>query len=528
MTARTWQCPGRLEGETAAMPASEPADLFSLIRSRIADPAKLFIETNDGRRFTYADMLALSGRLASVLVARGVEPGDRVAVQVDKSPEAVILYLACLRAGAVYLPLNNAYTLAELEYFIGDAEPKVVVATPKAGADLGALAARLGVAATETLGTAGDGSLMAAAAAASADFADVARGWDDLAAILYTSGTTGRSKGAMLTQRNLASNALTLVDYWRFSPADVLLHALPIFHTHGLFVATNTLLLAFGTMLFLPKLDADEMMRLMPRCTTMMGVPTFYVRLLQDERLTRATTAHMRLFISGSAPLLADTHRAWQERTGHAILERYGMTETNMNTSNPYDGERIAGTVGFALPGVDLRVVDPESGKALGTGEVGMIEVRGPNVFKGYWRMPEKTAAEFRPDGFFITGDLGTVDARGYVRIVGRGKDLVISGGYNVYPKEVETEIDAIPGVTESAVIGVPHPDFGEGVTAVVAVPKGSTLTERDVLARLDGRLAKFKQPKRVFFVDDLPRNTMGKVQKNVLREQHKDLYAKG
>jgi malonyl-CoA/methylmalonyl-CoA synthetase len=508
--------------------SSEPRDLFALIRSRIADPAKVFIETHDGRRFTYADMIALSGRLASVLAARGVVPGDRVAVQVDKSPEAIILYLACVRAGAVYLPLNNAYTLAELEYFIGDAEPRVVVATPRTGADLGALARRLGVAATETLGTAGDGSLMEAAAAAPEDFADVPRGWDDLAAILYTSGTTGRSKGAMLTQRNLASNALMLVDYWRFTADDVLLHALPIFHTHGLFVATNTLLLAFGSMIFLPRLDADEMLRQMPRCTTMMGVPTFYVRLLQDPRLDRAATAHMRLFISGSAPLLADTHRAWQERTGHAILERYGMTETNMNTSNPYDGERIAGTVGFPLPDVDLRVVDPETGTPLAVGEVGMIEVRGPNVFKGYWRMPEKTAAEFRPDGFFITGDLGTIDARGYVRIVGRGKDLVISGGYNVYPKEVETEIDAIPGVTESAVIGVAHPDFGEGVTAIVAVPEGSTLTEGEVLARLDGRLAKFKQPKRVFFVGDLPRNTMGKVQKNILRDTYKDLYTKG
>ncbi|WP_406856037.1 malonyl-CoA synthase [Alsobacter sp. KACC 23698] len=502
-------------------------NLFALVRQRIGTPGKLFIETSDGRRFTYADMLDLSARLAHVLTSRGVQTGDRVAVQVEKSAEAIMLYLACLRAGAVYLPLNTAYTLAELEYFIGDAEPRMVVASPRNGAALGQLASRLGVSATETLGTSGDGSLMELARSMPADFADVARSKDDLAAILYTSGTTGRSKGAMLTHWNLASNALTLEEYWRFTADDLLLHALPIFHTHGLFVATNTILMANASMLFLPKLDADEMMRLMPRATCMMGVPTFYVRLLQEPRLNRETTAHMRLFVSGSAPLLAETHRAWSERTGHAILERYGMTETNMSTSNPYDGDRVPGTVGFPLPGVELRVVDPESGAALADGEVGMIEVKGPNVFKGYWRMPEKTAAEFKPDGFFITGDLGKIDERGYVHIVGRGKDLVITGGYNVYPKEVETEIDSIPGVVESAVIGVPHPDFGEGVTAVVVVPPGSTLTEKDVLSRLEGRLAKFKQPKRVFLTQELPRNTMGKVQKNVLREQHKDLYAK-
>jgi malonyl-CoA/methylmalonyl-CoA synthetase len=502
-------------------------NLFALVRQRIAAPGKLFIETHDGRRFTYGDMLALSARIAHGLKARGVQTGDRVAVQVEKSADAIMLYLACLRAGAVYLPLNTAYTLAELEYFIGDAEPRMVVASPRNGAALGELAARLGVSATETLGTSGDGSLMDLARSMPAEFDDVARQKDDLAAILYTSGTTGRSKGAMLTHWNLASNALTLEDYWRFTADDVLLHALPIFHTHGLFVATNTILMANASMLFLPKLDADEMMRLMPRATTMMGVPTFYVRLLQEPRLTRETTAHMRLFVSGSAPLLAETHRAWSERTGHAILERYGMTETNMSTSNPYDGDRVPGTVGFPLPGVELRVVDPETGAALATGEVGMIEVKGPNVFKGYWRMPEKTAAEFKPDGFFITGDLGKVDERGYVHIVGRGKDLVITGGYNVYPKEVETEIDSIPGVVESAVIGVPHADFGEGVTAVVVTTAGSTLTEKDILGRLEGRLARFKQPKRVFMVADLPRNTMGKVQKNLLREQYKDIYAK-
>ena len=368
------------------------------------------------------------------------------------------------------------------------------------------------------------GSLIELAARQPEAFADVARGPDDLAAILYTSGTTGRSKGAMLSHENLASNARTLASVWRFTDRDVLLHALPIYHTHGLFVATNTTLMAGSAMLFLPRPDADEMFRLMPQATVIMGVPTFYTRLLADARLTRETTKHIRLFVSGSAPLLAETHREWSARTGHAILERYGMTETNMNTSNPFDGARVAGTVGPPLPGVDIRITDPESGTPLAQGEIGMIEVRGPNVFKGYWRMPEKTRAEFRGDGFFITGDLGVIDDQGYVAIVGRGKDLVISGGFNVYPKEVEDEIDALPGVVESAVIGVAHPDFGEGVTAVV-VKRAGALTEKDVIAALKQRLAAYKLPKRVLFVEDLPRNAMGKVQKALLRETHKDLY---
>jgi malonyl-CoA/methylmalonyl-CoA synthetase len=329
----------------------------------------------------------------------------------------------------------------------------------------------------------------------------------------------------MLSHENLASNARTLRDTWRFIADDVLLHALPIFHTHGLFVATNVSLMAGSSMIFLPKFDADEMMRLMPRATAMMGVPTFYTRLLGHPGLTREATAHMRLFVSGSAPLLADTHRDWQAKTGHAILERYGMTETNMNTSNPYDGDRVPGTVGLPLPGVDLRIVNPETGAHLATDEIGMIEVRGPNVFKGYWRNEEKTKAEFRADGFFITGDLGKIDGRGYVHIVGRGKDLIITGGFNVYPKEVEAEIDALPGVVESAVIGVPHRDFGEGVTAVVVRKPGADLDEAGILRVLGDRLAKFKLPKRVVVVDDLPRNTMGKVQKNVLRETYKGLY---
>jgi malonyl-CoA/methylmalonyl-CoA synthetase len=347
----------------------------------------------------------------------------------------------------------------------------------------------------------------------------------DLAAILYTSGTTGRSKGAMLTHENLTSNAATLMDYWCFTGRDVLLHALPIFHTHGLFVATNVVLMAGASMILLPRFDPDEVFRLLPNATVMMGVPTFYTRLLQDARTSKKTMGHMRLFVAGSAPLLAETHRAWQARTGHAILERYGMTETGMLTSNPYHGERVPGAVGFPLPGVELRIADPDTGAVLPTGKVGVIEVRGPNVCKGYWRMPDKTKAEFRADGFFITGDLGKVDRRGYVSIVGRGKDLVISGGYNVYPKEVESEIDAIAGVAECAVIGVPHPDFGEGVTAVVVRAKRSKIDEEDVIVTLNGRLAKYKLPKRVVFVASLPRNTMGKVLKSELRETYKELF---
>jgi malonyl-CoA/methylmalonyl-CoA synthetase len=501
-------------------------NLFGLIRQGISSPSKVFLEDGAGRRMTYADMLARTAQIANVLVARGVKPGDRVAAQIEKTAENLLLYLATLRAGAVYLPLNTAYTLAELDYFIGDAEPALFVCDPSRHAGVAEIAQKRGVGAVETLDSKGQGSLIAAADTASADFADVSRGVDDLAAILYTSGTTGRSKGAMLTHRNLSSNAQTLKDYWRFSDKDVLLHALPIYHTHGLFVASNTLMLAGGTMIFLSKFDADQVMSLLPRVTSMMGVPTFYTRLLRHPGLTKAACAHMRLFTSGSAPLLAETHVEFKDKTGHAILERYGMTETNMNTSNPYDGERIAGTVGFPLPGVEVRIADPESGQEVPQGEIGGIEVRGPNVFPGYWRMPDKTKAEFRPDGFFITGDVGKIDARGYVHIVGRAKDLVITGGFNVYPVEVEAEIDAIPGVVESAVIGCPHPDFGEGVTAVVVCKAGANLTEKAIVSQLESRLAKFKLPKRVIFVDDLPRNTMGKVQKNVLREQNKGLYS--
>jgi malonyl-CoA/methylmalonyl-CoA synthetase len=498
--------------------------LFETLREGFAGrEAARFLETPDGRVRSFADLKARSAAYARMLLAFGLRPGDRVAVQVEKSVENLFLYFGCIRAGGVYLPLNTAYTLAELDYFLGDAEPRIVVVRPGLVAEVGRRAPGATVLALDERG---EGSAASAADAAAGPFADVPRAGDDLAAILYTSGTTGRSKGAMLTHRNLASNALVLKDFWRVTADDVLLHALPIYHVHGLFTATNTLLAAGGAMLFLPKFDLDEVFRLLPRATLMMGVPTFYTRLLADPRLTREAVAHMRLFISGSAPLLAETHRAFFERTGHAILERYGMTETGMNASNPYEGERRPGTVGFPLPGVAIRITDPETGRPLPVGEIGMIEVKGPNVFKGYWKNPEKTAAEFRADGFFVTGDLGRFDERGYLSIVGRGKDLVISGGLNVYPKEVEEAIDALPGVVESAVIGVPHPDFGEAVVAVVVPEPGARIGEAEIGAALAEKLASFKRPKRVVLVPELPRNTMGKVQKNVLREAYKHLFA--
>ena len=488
------------------------------------DPSRVFAEPADGATITYAELERRTAQYANALVAMGLAPGDRVALQAEKSLEAVFVYLATVRAGGVFLPLNTAYTAPEVDYFLGDAEPAIFICDPASEAVLEPIARARGVAQVATMDANGHGTLRAAADACRTTFENVPRGPDDLAALLYTSGTTGRSKGAMLTHENFASNAQALVEAWHFTPADVLIHALPIFHTHGLFVAINVTLAAGSSMIFLPKFDPARILSLMARASVLMGVPTFYVRLLKSPGLTPEAAAGMRLFISGSAPLLAETHREWRARTGHAILERYGMTETGMNTSNPYEGERIAGTVGFPLRGVELRVVAPESAEVLGTGEIGMIELRGPNVFKGYWRMPEKTAAEFH-DGWFVTGDLGLVGPDGYVQIVGRGKDLVISGGYNVYPKEVETEIDALPGVIESAVIGIPHPDFGEGVTAVVIARPDAALDEQAVVEALEGRLARYKLPKRVIFLDDLPRNTMGKVQKNLLREQYKGLY---
>ncbi|SHE80221.1 malonyl-CoA/methylmalonyl-CoA synthetase [Ruegeria intermedia] len=483
-----------------------------------------FLHLPDGQTLTHAAFLDMAARLANALTGLGLEPDDRVAVQVHKSPEALALYAACVQAGLIFLPLNTAYTGAELSYFIDNSGAALVVCDASALSELEPIAHGHG-ARVETLNADGSGSLMRRALGMLPAFEPVRRTPEDLAAFLYTSGTTGRSKGAMLTQANLLSNAETLVQEWRFTADDVLLHALPIFHTHGLFVATNVMLSAGGSMIFLPGFDLDDILRLMPKATSMMGVPTFYTRLLDDDRFTGDLARHMRLFISGSAPLLAETHTRFEQRTGHRILERYGMTETNMNTSNPYDGERRAGTVGFPLPGVELKITDPETGDPLPQGEIGMIEVRGPNVFKGYWQMPEKTAAELREDGFFITGDLGRIDADGYVHIVGRGKDLIISGGYNIYPKEIELVLDDQPGVLESAVIGVPHPDFGETVLGIL-VPEAGAAPDLDaIMEAVRQNLARFKHPRRLILLDELPRNTMGKVQKNVLRETYNAMF---
>jgi len=499
--------------------------LFAQMRTAMPEGACAFLRTADARDISYADMLARSGQFANCLTAAGLRTGDRLAVQVEKSAEALLLYLACLRVGAIFLPLNPSYVPAEMEYFLDDAGPACVVVAPEKESAIATIAKR-GSSTLLTLGNDGrTGSVIGRARNMPEDFRDVARAPDDVAAILYTSGTTGRPKGAMLSQDNLASNALALRDLWRFSRADVLLHALPLYHTHGLFTATNTMLMAGASMILLPKFDVGEVLACLPQATAMMGVPTFYTRLLEDPRLTRGKAAHMRLFVCGSAPLLPETHRTWLARTGHAIVERYGMTETNMIASNPYDGERIAGTVGLPLPGVEIRIADPEGGAALPAGRIGMIELRGPNVFKGYWRKADQTKSAFREDGFFITGDLGKIDAFGVLHIVGRAKDLVISGGLNIYPREIEAEIDTVAGVVESAVIGVPHSDFGEAVTAIVVRSEGSTLREADVLAALSSRLANFKLPKRVLFADELPRSAMGKVQKNVLRDRHRTLY---
>jgi malonyl-CoA/methylmalonyl-CoA synthetase len=469
-----------------------------------------------GRSWSCADLVRLSGQLANLLRSEGVTPGDRVAVQVHKSVEAIALYLATVRAGAVFLPLNSAYTRAEVDYFLDDAEPRIFVCDGACAPDFADIEAGV-----FTLDGDGGGSLMQAARLVPAEFDSVARDAQDLAAILYTSGTTGLSKGAMLSHDNLLSNALTLVDYWRFEADDVLLHALPIFHTHGLFVATNTILVAGASMIFLARFDLDQMIEQLPNANTLMGVPTFYTRLLADERFTRELVAHMRLFVSGSAPMLPETHIQFEERTGQRILERYGMTETSMNTSNPYAGERRVGSVGFPLPGVEIKISDPESSAEMAQGETGMIEVRGANVFAGYWRKPEKTALELRANGYFITGDLGMIDADGYVHILGRDKDLIISGGYNIYPKQIETEIDALEGVLESAVFGMADPDLGEAVAAAVVPEAGAELVAEQLIRALEPSLARFKLPRKIFIIDELPRNAMGKVQKNQLRDSY-------
>jgi malonyl-CoA/methylmalonyl-CoA synthetase len=492
------------------------ANLYTLLAGHFLErPEEPCVLIPDGPVVHNDDLDAASARIAHALTEAGARPGDRVAVQVDKCWEALALYLACLRAGFVYLPLNTGYQKSELSYLFGDAEPAVIVCGTAAAERTALLRPQAQVLTLDS----GKGTLLDRADDKPSTFDTVTSAPDDVAAILYTSGTTGRPKGAMLSHRNLGSNALTLVGHWGFTRGDVLLHALPLYHVHGLFVACHCVLLSGSRMIWLRKFDAEEVRGLLPRATAMMGVPTFYTRLLALPAFGAHDCRAIRLFVSGSAPLLAETHAEFRERTGHMILERYGMTETGILTSNPLEGERIAGTVGPALPGVSVRVVDAER-RPCGVQQVGAVEVRGPNVFNGYWRMPEKTREDFTDDGYFRTGDMGELLPNGYLRIVGRAKDVIITGGLNVYPKEIEEKIDALPGVIESAVIGVPDADFGEAVAAIVVARDGHTLTEASVIAALRGEIAGFKVPKRVHFVGDLPRNAMGKVQKNVLREE--------
>ena len=498
--------------------------LYDALFGRHLGQATVFLQMQDGTTLTHGQFLQQAAQYAHVLTNFGLTLGDRVAVQIEKSPQSLAIYAACVQAGLIFLPLNTAYTASELSYFVEDSGARVLICDPKSQESLTPLAQTTG-AQLETMDALGSGSFAQKAAPQPTEFSTVPRKAEDLAAFLYTSGTTGRSKGAMLTQNNLLSNAEALTDHWAFTATDVLLHALPIFHTHGLFVATNIALLSGCKILFLPKFDREAIIALLPQATSMMGVPTFYTRLLDDPRFDRALTGHMRLFISGSAPLLAETHKLFEERSGHRILERYGMTETNMSTSNPYEGERRAGTVGFPLPGIELKITDSTTGETLPQGDIGEIEVRGPNVFKGYWQMPEKTAEELRSDGFFITGDLGQIDADGYVSIVGRNKDLIISGGYNIYPKEIELLLDDQEGVLESAVIGVPHADFGESVVGVLVAMPGEALDLEGIKANIGKSLARFKQPQKLVVLPELPRNTMGKVQKKALREQYKTVF---
>mgnify|MGYP001316836151 CR=1 FL=1 len=497
--------------------------LYDTLLGARAQSAAPLLYLPDGTILSYSDMATRVLQLSGYLRAMGLEKGDRLALQCPKSPQALALYLACLHSGVILLPLNTGYTPDEIAYFVQDATPKILVTDPSSALALRKVAKNAG-ATLLTLGADEQGSLTDAAGSAQPAPEPVACSEQDLACFLYTSGTTGRSKGAMLTQGNLLSNALELTQTWEFTADDVLLHALPIFHAHGLFVACNVMMNAGGAMIWLPKFSVDPVLAALARATTMMGVPTFYTRLLDDPRFTRDLAGHMRLFTSGSAPLLAETHNQFSARTGQAILERYGMTETGMNTSNPYHGERRAGTVGFPLKGVKLRVIGQDR-QAVRQGETGMIEVCGPNVFKGYWQMPEKTAEELRTDGFFITGDLGQIDADGYVTIVGREKDLIISGGYNVYPKEVEQLLDDQPDIKESAVIGVPHSDFGEAVVAVL-VTEGRVPPDLEAIKDVvKAKLANYKQPKHYIVLNALPRNTMGKVQKKALRTDYGDLF---
>jgi malonyl-CoA/methylmalonyl-CoA synthetase len=502
-------------------------NIYSLFAGRFpSDRRAPFIETPAGGHYSYGDLERESARYARFLTGLGLQPGDRVAVQIEKSPAAVFLYLGCLRAGLIYLPLNPAYRAAEIEYYLDDAEPSAVVCRPSDLSGMRELAGPRGLKHVYTLDADGQGTLTGESRSLGDEFDTCRVSPDATAVLLYTSGTTGRPKGAMLTHGNLAANALALHQAWGWRPDDVLLHALPLFHIHGLFVACHCVLLNGTKMILLPKFDAPVIIRLLPKVTVFMGVPTFYTRLLADPAFNRDVCGYMRLFVSGSAPLLPQTFDEFRQRTGHTILERYGMTETGMNTSNPLDGPRRPGTVGKPLPGVSIRIVN-DTNQPLPAGEVGQLQIKGDNVFKGYWRLPEKTAEEFSADGYFHTGDLARMDNDGYVSIVGRTKDLIISGGLNIYPKEIESYLDKLDGVLESAVIGAAHPDFGEAVIAVVVrAPGCEDMTEAGIVAALKQKIAGYKVPKRVFFVPELPRNTMGKVQKNLLRERYTDLSA--
>lgn len=503
-----------------------PNLLYDALFAIHADQQSNFItDPTTGTSLSYAAFIKRAAQFANVIQAAGLKPGDRLIAQIGKSVSALALYAGCVQSGVVYLPLNTAYTANEVEYFLSDSGASLLICSPEAEGGLSSVCDKLK---TPTLTLSNDGksgTLIILVGAAADTFKTVDRSADDLAALLYTSGTTGRSKGAMLTQNNLLSNAQALHQLWQFTDNDVLLHALPVFHTHGLFVATNVCLLSSAQIIFEPSFNAERMLELLPQATCMMGVPTFYTRLLDEAQLDKTLVQKMRLFVSGSAPLLAETHVQFEKRTGHRILERYGMTETNMNTSNPYDGERRAGTVGFPLPGVEVKITDAKTGEHLPNGDIGQLEVRGPNVFKGYWNMPEKTAEELREDGFFITGDLAQIDADGYISIVGRDKDLIISGGYNIYPKEIELVLDDQPGVIESAVFGVPHHDFGETVVGVMVVDN-KDIDLSKIETAIANSLARFKHPRKLIVVDSLPRNTMGKVQKNVLREEYTELFS--
>lgn len=501
-------------------------NLYSLFEQHFPESrSSIFLETENGTCYSYANLEQEVSRIASALTSLGVSKGDRVAVQVEKSPQVLFLYLACLRAGFVYLPLNTAYTENELSYFIENAEPAVVVCDPKSENIFARIAEKHPVKHIFSLDAQGKGSLISACENASDDFTTINCNHEDIAAILYTSGTTGRPKGAMISHGNLIANGLALQKTWGWQRQDVLLHALPIFHVHGLFVACHCVLLGGSKMLFIPKFDAATIMQLLPRATVMMGVPTFYTRLLDQPEFDESLCKNIRLFISGSAPLLEQTFYDFQQRSGHTILERYGMTETGMNTSNPLEGERIAGTVGFPLPGVEARIVDNNSQPVTGT-DVGTLQVRGDNVFKGYWRMPDKTAEDFTSDGFFITGDLARYNEQGYIAIVGRNKDMVISGGFNVYPKEIELLLDEVEGIRESAIIGLPHKDFGEAVTAIIVPDDMQHIpSEALIIDQLKKTLAGYKVPRKIIALEQLPRNSMGKVQKNTLREQYRGLW---